>query len=264
MATKTTNYNLIKPDLADDADIRVINGNMDVLDNQLKSISDKANDVNNKLPLTGGTMTGAIKTTDNIYKSSNDGKLVLSGSTDASHGGRISLLGEKQNGMVKITADNDTVSCETYFKPNGYILNGIDMYTNTQNDVLIIGSPSTPKLSLDKNGVLKVDKYGNNVFRNVPTRFEYISDWSSAWVYSTDDLLIQGGVVVAQNNKTNFTLPRPYSGVNDYILYASDGGPCDTFSNWGVVSERVNASTIALLYTPNRKISWLTIGGQPQ
>lgn len=393
MATKTTNYNLIKPALEDDADIRVINGNMDVLDNQLKSISDKAgsatnnaytdlnvsddyiwkftkgsganasydtikkattatamsgttstykvptdaskygqleywfgtqpyqgsstsnidggmlkfnhwgatnwnsalvcsnnstnrpymayqngtvgeysvfkdlawyDDTTNKLPLTGGTMTGAIKTTDNIYKSSNNGKLVISGSTDATHGGRIVLLGEKQNGMVKITADNDTSSCETYFKSNGYILNGIDMYTNTQADVFLLGSPSTPKLSLDKNGVLKVDKYGDNVFRNVQTRFEYSASWSSAWVYSTDDLLIQGGVVVTQNNKTNFTLPRPYSGVNDYILYVSDGGPCDTLSDWAVAGERVNASTIALHYFPDRKVSWLTIGGRPQ
>lgn len=40
MATKTTNYNLIKPDLTDDADIRVINGNMDVLDTQLKTVAD--------------------------------------------------------------------------------------------------------------------------------------------------------------------------------------------------------------------------------
>lgn len=47
MATKTTNYNLIKPALSDDADIRVINGNMDVLDNQLKSISDKAGSATN-------------------------------------------------------------------------------------------------------------------------------------------------------------------------------------------------------------------------
>lgn len=40
MATKTKNYNLIKPDLTDDADIRVINGNMDVLDTQLKTVAD--------------------------------------------------------------------------------------------------------------------------------------------------------------------------------------------------------------------------------
>lgn len=42
MATKTKNYNLIKPELTDDADVRVINGNMDVLDEQLKTVADSA------------------------------------------------------------------------------------------------------------------------------------------------------------------------------------------------------------------------------
>lgn len=42
MATKTTNYNLTKPDLNDWADIRIINANMDILDNAIKSISDLA------------------------------------------------------------------------------------------------------------------------------------------------------------------------------------------------------------------------------
>ena len=33
MATKTPNYNLTKPDLEDFADIRVLNGNLDIIDN---------------------------------------------------------------------------------------------------------------------------------------------------------------------------------------------------------------------------------------
>lgn len=32
MATKTPNYNLVKPELNDFADIRVLNGNMDIID----------------------------------------------------------------------------------------------------------------------------------------------------------------------------------------------------------------------------------------
>ena len=145
MATKTTNYNLIKPELTDDADIRVINGNMDVLDNQLKSISDKANDVNNKLPLTGGTMTGAIKTADNIYKNSNNGTLVLSGSTDALHGGRIDLSGEKHTdaGCVKITADNGTLSnvfeVTTAGSGSHYNFNGLTTYMNSNDDYFRFG-----------------------------------------------------------------------------------------------------------------------------
>ena len=76
MATKTTNYNLTKPDLNDWADIRILNANMDIIDNAMKSISDLAgrgtgntNNINlsgyalksqldGYLPITGGNVTG--------------------------------------------------------------------------------------------------------------------------------------------------------------------------------------------------------------
>lgn len=80
MATKTTNYNLTKPDLTDWADIRVLNANMDIIDSAMKTISDLAgsgsgggdtpsidlsdyalkSQLNSYLPLTGGDLTGMI------------------------------------------------------------------------------------------------------------------------------------------------------------------------------------------------------------
>lgn len=78
MATKTTNYNLTKPDLNDWADIRIINANMDILDDAIKSISDLAgggtgntnnidlssyalkSQLNGYLPITGGNVTGTL------------------------------------------------------------------------------------------------------------------------------------------------------------------------------------------------------------
>lgn len=79
MATKTTNYNLTKPDLTDWADIRVLNANMDIIDSTMKAISDLADSggggdappidlsayalksqLNGYLPLTGGDLTGMI------------------------------------------------------------------------------------------------------------------------------------------------------------------------------------------------------------
>ena len=42
MATKTTNYNLTKPSYSEDADISVINSNMDIIDSKMKEIEDKA------------------------------------------------------------------------------------------------------------------------------------------------------------------------------------------------------------------------------
>lgn len=78
MATKTSNYNLTKPDLTDWADIRVLNANMDIIDNAMKAISDLAgtggggadidlsayalkSQLNGYLPLTGGNVTGTLK-----------------------------------------------------------------------------------------------------------------------------------------------------------------------------------------------------------
>lgn len=78
MATKTSNYNLTKPDLTDWADIRVLNANMDIIDNAMKTISDLAgsgvggadidlsayalkSQLDGYLPLSGGNVTGTLK-----------------------------------------------------------------------------------------------------------------------------------------------------------------------------------------------------------
>lgn len=78
MATKTKNYKLTKPDLTDWADIRVLNANMDVIDDAMKTISDLAgsggggadidlsayalkSQLDGYLPLTGGNVTGTLK-----------------------------------------------------------------------------------------------------------------------------------------------------------------------------------------------------------
>lgn len=435
MATKTTNYNLIKPELTDDADIRVINGNMDVLDNQLKSISDKAgsatnnaytnitvssdytwkftkgsganvsydtiknattatalggtkstykvptdaskysqleywfgtqphkgsstntidggvlkfnhwgasnwnsaivfgnnasyrpymeyqngtageysvykdlawyDDTTNKLPLAGGTMTGAIKTSDNIYKNSNNGVLVLSGSTDATHGGRINLSGEKQTdaGLVKITADNGTISNvfevttagggsrynfnglttymnsnDDYFRLGGddaYLrlskdkqiitnatktkINGVTCEYNTPSDCFIMGD-GTRHVALNKNGELRVGD-GNGAYDLVLARKIYSGQWTTSWVYMTNDLLIQGGLATVGDVLTNVTLPRPYQAKNTYILYVSDNNEAGTLSDWAVAGKRVSNTTIGLRYFTDRQVAWLTIGGR--
>lgn len=70
MATNTPNFNLVKPDLNDFADIRVLNGNMDIIDTELKKLSNIGeidlssyalkSDLNKYLPITGGNLTGKL------------------------------------------------------------------------------------------------------------------------------------------------------------------------------------------------------------
>lgn len=122
MATNTPNLNLVKPELNDFADIRVLNGNMDILDNEISGLdyvkdvtkSDegltftKKDDTQIKVPLnyiptTGGNFTGNITVQNNqvIYATKNitdengnyyteyaDGSIVTGGVfTDLNQGG---------------------------------------------------------------------------------------------------------------------------------------------------------------------------------
>lgn len=79
MATNTPNLNLVKPEMADYADIRVLNGNMDIIDNELggldyvkdvaksdegltftKKDNTQINVPLNYMPTTGGNFTGEV------------------------------------------------------------------------------------------------------------------------------------------------------------------------------------------------------------
>lgn len=84
MATNTPKLNLVKPDMADFADIRVLNQNMDILDREVGGLDYVKNVVKsddgltftkkddaeiqvplNYLPITGGNLTGDITIQDN-------------------------------------------------------------------------------------------------------------------------------------------------------------------------------------------------------
>lgn len=99
MSTRTNNYNLVKPSYGDSADIMDINGNMDIIDNNMKSISDdvalKQNSQDNTLATTNKTVVGAI----NEVKSATDGKQDSSDNnlvtTDKTIVGAINELSER-------------------------------------------------------------------------------------------------------------------------------------------------------------------------
>lgn len=69
MSTKTTNLELIKPELTDIADITTFNDNWDKIDKELKNVKDNTPEAYN-LPTAGQNKLGGVKTTSNINNAS--------------------------------------------------------------------------------------------------------------------------------------------------------------------------------------------------
>lgn len=106
MATKTTNYNLTKPDLTDWADIRVLNANMDIIDSEMKAISDRVG--------TGGTSSGTtVDLSDYVLKSSLNNYLPIT-----INGSEVAT---KSTTKVGTTKGNEASTWKTYL-PDGRVM----------------------------------------------------------------------------------------------------------------------------------------------
>lgn len=67
MSTTTTNYNLVKPEYSDDADIADINGNMDAIDTQMKANADAISTASSSIT----TVSGLATETDGSHSEDN-------------------------------------------------------------------------------------------------------------------------------------------------------------------------------------------------
>lgn len=180
MATRTPNYNLTKPDLTDWADIRVLNNNMDIIDNAMKAISDLVgsgggdtppidlsayalkSQLNGYLPLTGGDLTGMITINGKEVALKTSNKTGTKKGEEQSHwktylpDGRVMFkvtVGTQKHITLPVTMANtqySVIQCDTTLwntaneKENGQITNrGILNKSTTGFDVycnIIIGS----------------------------------------------------------------------------------------------------------------------------
>lgn len=117
MATKTTNYNLTKPDMTDYADIRVLNANMDIIDSAMKTISDLAQSGSG-----GGGDTPSIDLSDYALKSQLNSYLPLTGG-DLS--GMLTINGKevalKTTNKTGTTKGNEAAHWKTYL-PDGRVM----------------------------------------------------------------------------------------------------------------------------------------------
>lgn len=149
MSTLTKNYQFIKPDLTDPADIRTINENFDKLDDMIFRSGEVGNHIAdpnahseifaNYLPLSGGTMTGSVygrysEWSQNvkfggsmIFDSTKTGRILGSGVSNK--GATIEFYGSditsgytsrKDYLWLKSTdSTNSNHSCSLYISPDG-------------------------------------------------------------------------------------------------------------------------------------------------
>ena len=144
MATKTTNYNLTKPSGSENADIDVINANMDIIDNALGTKANKSEipDVSGYLPKSGGTMSGTLNLVENG-----------SPSTLWRHGleGYRSGVAYKTNGNEAVCFENENPVTSWIFR----CYNSVSLSGTQWNDV-------TPSMQIKNQRVVINKLIGND------------------------------------------------------------------------------------------------------
>ena len=107
----TTNYNLIKPEYSDDADIADINGNMDIVDNALKTNADnialKQNITDDTLTTTAQTIPTAINEVNALAKETSGTYSNVSGNL------QLSFCNIKTKGTIGIMQFQFKVASDT-------------------------------------------------------------------------------------------------------------------------------------------------------
>lgn len=139
MAIRTKNLGLIKPDLDDNIDVTQLNANSDILDDKVQTNANNIEAVKQELPkylpLTGGTLTGDLQTANinvggHVYKTTNDGTLIIGGGVDYDNGATLDLCGNSRadgvyarlhcgDNSLQVSSDGNT-----YIGGNNALVNG--------------------------------------------------------------------------------------------------------------------------------------------
>ena len=225
MATKTTNYNLTKPDGSENADIDVINANMDTIDSALSNKADKSQipDVSGYLPKSGGTMAGTLN-------------LVENGSPSAlwRHGleGYRSGVAYKTNGNEAVCFENENPVTSWIFR----YYNSVSLSGTQWNDV-------TPSMQIKNQRVVINKLIGND------TDAEYNLDVGGTANATT---LYQGGKQVA--NKED---------IPDVSGYATKAELSSGLSGKASTSVATTSANGLMSSTDKVKLDGITAGAQP-
>lgn len=256
MSTLTTNLNLVKPDYTDYADINVINGNMDILDDEFSNLR------NRYLPLTGGTLTGDLIGTDiklsgRITSTNTTGGMYINGGTAWADGASVYAYGkdhETNGGQLALYANNGTDSARFTINTNGNI-------TTDKENFAIIGKSGgnvyvTGKTVGLSNGSSTLELHGENrIWYNGQRQFMIdtyksgspnvsISSPSTMSNWTVFRFENDWQICIATFNYWGYrifptiTLPYPFKDVNSYMVmktqaFTSTSDTRINADNWG-------------------------------
>lgn len=136
MASRTENLGLIKPDLDDNIDVRQINNNSDVLDNEIYAVEQS---VKKCVQKTGDTMSGALRTSSDIRKSTNNSVLTISGGDNTNNSATLDLCGGQRDDGVYAqltvpTSDTDVKRTLQLHKDGNIYFNNVNRLVINSND----------------------------------------------------------------------------------------------------------------------------------
>ena len=190
MSTSTPNYNLIKPDYSDDADISDINGNMDIIDTALES---KQNSEDNSLETTSKRVVGAI----NELKSAIAQAESLIGELNDKRG----VTWQHDSGRTVVSMSGDLTAVGEYIKSH-FITNRLITFKVEPTD-------STGYFGTSSFGVIALMSSANYGFCQIQCdaggRRAFVVGYCQSGTWTFNGTPVRVGEVVASANYADFS-----------------------------------------------------------
>ena len=195
--------------------------------------------INSKLPLSGGTLTGVLRTTSHISKATDDTFFDIYGGTSHQRGSQLTLFGYEHTnaGLAQISSyDKNGNHCEFAVWPAGKLTtNGNYFHTDTTSRVFFCGGTSTENGShlevtgkdcgadfgggafslraKDGTQTASFDGYANGglYWRGKPVVCRENYGGTPGCIKFDNGLTIQWGYTYVTANTTNVTFPIPFA-----------------------------------------------------
>lgn len=233
----TTNYQLVKQELTDKADITQISGNWDKIDTEMKHLSDE------KFDKTGGTITGNLTVTNGAVLGS------LSVTREASIGGTLSINGKlTASGAIEVTGDstfNNNLTIKGITTHENPIRSTKAEFLQTQANVV----RGTPPASTIFNYWSVFDKNGWNVSTNRLAHIDYTVDANGV-----ASLAMYVNKYVAGSTETGAGIYARWSGETPTI--ATTHHPATNSNDYSIATTAWVKQTIVAQTSTTKLVRW--------